>query len=1108
MRALRLLLTELSRLAAVSSCGLAVCVMSTRAQSPVATQGLPQGPRLAPPLFADLAWRNIGPAVFGGRFTDIAVARTRGRPDQIYIAASTGGVFKSTNAGASWMPVFDGVDAMMSMGDLAIAPSNPDVIWIGTGESSNPPHRWGDGVYKSTDAGRTWSFMGLRESRHIGRIVVHPTNPDIVFVAAQGNIWGPSPERGLFKTADGGRTWRKTLYVDENTGANDVVLDPVNPLVVFASSYTRQRKNFGGIPTGPGSGLHKSVDGGETWTKVTRGLPTAEKGRIGLAISPVDPKLLFADVEVRGAVYPGGGGNPVDCPPPGGRGAGSTRSGFESGEGGVYRSTDGGDSWEHVNSRIDQPSGFFIQLRTDPKDRNRVYRLGTGLYISDDMGRTFRTASTNLHGDYFSLWIDPDDPNYLIVGNDGGIGISRDRGATWDHRSNIPVAQFYETWIDNRDPFWVCGGAQDNGDWCMASANRNRNGLTHQDSWSIGGGDGMHVRVDPHDTTFAIAEVQSGAGNQGNMQRMNFVTRQRQTIKPGAARPVSCFEPEIPAAGRMQPPYRWGWDTPVLFSSVTPGVVYTAANVLFRSLDRGGSWRAISPDLTSKVDRDTVIILGRRLGAANYSINGTNVTDPTVTPTFGQITSIGESRLNPRVLYTGSEDGVVQVTRDGGITWTNVTGNIRGHPPFRYVSTVFPSQHIAGRVYVTFEGHGSQDDRAYVYVSNDFGQSWRAITGGLPAAPVWRITEHPRDPNFLVVGHVRGVHFSNDAGSTWQSLNTNMPTVPVTSVVIHARDNALVVGTYGRGIYILDDVGPLQTLTSEAVKSEALLASITRGRQWHVFSSGPTYGVGGFTAPNPEFDSVISYYVRDGARGAATITIRGAQGALLRTLTGPADRGLNRVTWDMRMDSAMPEASGPPAEGRGGGIRGGGVTAAAGPLVLPGKYAVAVRIPGIARELRGELTVVGDPLENITVADRRLRQDALLAAYTLQRTLGGARLAVRTLVGQADSIRLDVSGGGASQADALGNRMRTVEAELNRLLGIAGGLMRSMEGFNTPPTADQRQDLAWARGDATRAIANLNRLAQTDIPALYSRYGAGARPRTIPPVSIPPAQKP
>ncbi len=559
----------------------------------------------------------------------------------------------------------------------------------------------------------------------------------------------------------------------------------------------------------------------------------------------------------------------------------------DAGEGGVYRSTDGGESWEHVYSKSDQPVGYFSQMRPDPVIRNRVYRLGTGFYVSDDLGQTFRALSTNLHGDYHDFWVDPSDPSHMIVANDGGLGISWDAGITWNYRNNIPLAQFYEIDADNRDPFLVCGGAQDNGMWCVRSAVRDRNGISNRDAFSVGGGDGMHFLMDPLDTNYAFFEPQSGAGNQGNVQRLNVATLSRQTVKPGSARPLSCFEDVIPAGGRIQPPYRWGWDTPIVFSSVTPGVMYTAANVLFKSTDHGGSWKPISPDLTAKVDRDTVTIMGVRAGALNYSPNGTLVSDPTVTSLFGSIVSIGESPLNTRVLYTGSTDGQVNVSRDGGTSWLNISSRFPGLPAFTPVTTVLPSRHAAGRVYATFDGHVNNDDEhAYVYVSEDYGQHWRAIGTGLPATSVYRIAEDPHSPQVLAVGHARGVHFSNDGGTSWSSLNTNMPTVPVPSLVFTSRDHALVVGTYGRGVWILDDVGPLETLTADGVKREALLVSVTRGREWNFASLGPTYGAGEFYAPNPEFDPSISYYVRDGASGAATVTISDALGNRVRALSG------------------------------------------------------------------------------------------------------------------------------------------------------------------------------------------------------------------------------
>lgn len=1034
----------------------ALVVAGTLAAQPRAAQS---GPRLAPPLFAHLTWRALGPAIFGGRINDIEVARIPGQPDQIYVLPENGGVFKSSNGGVSWTAVFDGVDALMSMGDIAIAPSSPNTLYLGTGSGLNPVYYWGEGVFKSTDGGRTWANVGLKETRHIGRVVVHPTNPDIVFVAAVGRMWGPNTERGVYRSNDGGGSWQKVLSVNDVTGASDVVIDPQNPRNVYATTYQRQRKGFGGNGIGPGSGFYKSTDGGDTWRKVTTGLPTVEMGRIGLAISPVDPRLIYADVEVGGAVYSGPQGADGDCPPEL-RSANAVRGQFDAGQGGIYRSEDGGESWQHVFNRSDQPVASFVQIRADPKDRNRLYREGTGFYVSEDMGKTFRQINTNLHADYRSLWIDPDNNNHLIVGEDGGLGITWDRTATWENRNNIPIGEYWELNVDNRDPYLICGGTQDNGNWCLPHAVRNRNGISNRDAWSVGGGDGMFFQIDPRDTNYALIEVNSST-TANSIQRIDLRTLQRQNARPGMMRPVSCLErqAELPTGRAFgnDPSFRWAWSTPMVFSELTAGVVYAGANVLFKSTDRGGTWKAISPDLTARIDRDTVRIFGKPIGKVNYSPGGGPAANPLLSSLFGAITWIGESPMDARVIYTGTDDGQVNVTRDGGATWTNVTRNITGLPPYTFATTVQPSRHVAGRVYATFDGHYNDDENTYVFVSEDFGRSWRSISAGLPRTSVVRIAEHPRSAHLLVVGHTRGAHFSNDRGATWNALSTNMPTVPVRSVVFHPRDNSLVIGTYARGVFVLDDVGALERLTPDAVRQPALLASVTRGRQWNLFSLVPNSGHEEYFAPNPEFDPVISYFVRDGATSPATITIRDAQGVLLRTMSAPATAGVNRVTWDMRMDPAI-ASDGPGgargAGGAGGGGRGGGASAGAGPLVLPGTYTVSVAVPGVASPLTSPVVVQGDPMDaRFTVADRRARQAAMMQVYSQQKQLGEARAALRRM----------------ASGDAPGANQR-VAAEIDRLIGISGSLLRLLESYNGTPTADQRQQMAWLAEDTGHAL--------------------------------------
>ena len=636
------------------------------------------GARLQPAGLSALKWRSIGPANTGGRVDDLAVARVPGAPDAIYVGTASGGIFKSVNQGTSWTPVFDDVDAMMSIGDVTAAPSNPSVVWVGTGESNNrQSSSWGDGVYKSMDGGRTWKNMGLKETRHINRIVIHPSNPDVVYVAAQGHLWGSNAERGVFKTTDGGATWKKVLFVDDNTGANDIVIDPRDPETLIASTYQRQRKAWGYNGGGPGSNIYRTNDGGANWTKLTNGLPTVEKGRIGLDIWAADGRVVYAIVEAGRPPRGGGGG--------GGEGGGN------SAEGGVFRSLDRGDTWEHLTNLNPRPS-YYSQIRVDPKDRSRVYILGSnrGFYISDDGGKSFRDVFSTIHSEDHALWVDPDDPNHLIIGGDGGVSISWDRGATWLFRDNIPIGQFYEIGVDMKDPYTVCGGLQDNGHWCVPSATLNRNGIANRDAWNIGSGDGFYARLDPTDPNTVIVESQGGRAN-----RVNLATLERQQISPVGS--------EKPKAGEET--LRWNWNTPIVMSAANPSTYYMGANILFRSTDKGVSWTAISPDLTAHIDRDKLEMMGARVTESALSRHDGQ-------SNYGSLTTVSESPLDPKVLYTGSDDGQVQVTRDGGTHWSNITAKVSGLPANTYVSSLLASQHAAGRVYATFDGHYNDDYRA------------------------------------------------------------------------------------------------------------------------------------------------------------------------------------------------------------------------------------------------------------------------------------------------------------------------------------------------------------------------------------------------------------
>jgi photosystem II stability/assembly factor-like uncharacterized protein len=1062
--------------------------------------------------FSFVKWRSIGPVNTSGRIDDIAVARAKGEPDAIYIATASGGVFKSSNNGISFQPVFDNVDGMMSIGAVAVAPSAPQTVWAGTGEANTrQSSSWGDGVYQSTDGGKTWTRMGLADTRSIARIVVDPTDANVVYVAAQGHLWGPNAERGVFKTTDGGRTWTKSLFVDENTGANDLVIDPLNPQTLYAAMYQRQRAAWGFNGGGPGSGIYKTTDGGATWTKLTNGLPQGDKGRIALTLYATDPKVVYASVEARA---PGSG---------------------------IYRTVDGGPTWEKISS-LDTRPNYFSQIRIDPKDREHVYTLGSnrGFYFSNDGGKAFTELFSNVHGEDHALWVDPDNGNHLIIGGDGGVSISWDRGRTWDFRRNMPIGQFYEVDVDNSVPFRICGGLQDNGVWCTPSAVRNRNGIADRDAWNIGGGDGFHAHFDPANPNMVLQSSQNG-----NVAWVNIETMERQGVRPGTGdRPtpggggrggrggrgggvVVAGEAEAggeaPQAGGRGGGYRWNWDTPFMVSHHDPKTWYMAAQVLFKSTDRGSSWQKISGDLTLDINRDTLTLMGKVVGPDALSRHDGQ-------SNYGSITSIGESPVSALVLYTGSDDGQVQVTKDGGKTWTNVTSKITGLPPRTYVSTVLPSKYKAGRVYATFDGHYNDDYKPYVFVSDDYGQTWRSIVVGLTETSINRIREHPKNPRVLVLAHERGVHVSNDGGATWHSLATNMPTVPSDDAIFQERDNALVIGTHGRGIWVLDDFGPLETAGTDMTDNATLL-SVSHARLMSTFTPQAWYGEGEHFSPNPDWNAAITYALRAAASAQAEITIADATGKTIRTLKGPTATGVNRVVWDLRyappIDSANAPAGGGrgggggggrggppaatpvgfPAGGEGGGGRGG---APVGPLVLPGTYSVRVMVPGNAKPLVGTAVVEADPLPKFSAADRAARQLTLMRIYEWTKALGTARTTARALVAQRDSISADFKAGGAadgaSRADSLNARIARASAEIDRTFTAVNGNRAPIEAWSGLPTADQLKALGYATDDAQKAIAELNKLVTTDVSAAYKSVTGKDWPRKLKPVVAPAAK--
>jgi len=734
-----------------------------------------------------LQYREIGPALMGGRIADLAVVESK--PQVFYIATGTGGVWKTENHGTSWIPLFDD-QPTSSIGDVTLDQSNPNLIWVGTGEPQNRQSSgWGNGVYKSTDAGNTWRHMGLDATKHIGRILIHPRNPDIVYVAAVGDLWGPNEERGVFRTHDGGETWENVLHIDEHTGAIDLAMDPGDPNTIFAAMYQRQRTGWGFNGGGPGSGLYRTFDGGDSWTELTGGLPEGDKGRIGVDIFRADGNVVYvlveADARTPGQGFGGGGG----------------AGGRSEPQSGLYRSLDRGDSWEKMSNTNPRPM-YYSQVRIDPTNVDRIYVLGTNLMVSDDGGRTFRSdGASQVHVDHHALWINPNDPDHLILGSDGGVVASWDGTAHWRMFDNLPLGQFYAIGFDMRDPYYVCGGLQDNDPWCGPSNTRSFHGIRHQDWYETAYGDGFFTIVDPTDSTIVFSESQNG-----NMNRYDLTTGEKTPMRPITG-------PR--AAGDTAKTYRFNWNSPLQLSPHDPATVYLGANYLLRSRDRGMSWEEVGGlDLTKQIDRAELEIMGVPGSEPQMSVNDG-------ISTYGNLTAFAESPLTPGLLYVGTDDGNVQISRDDGATWTNVADRIPDLPERTYVSRLEPSHHAEGRVYASFDGHRNADYAAYVYVSEDHGQNWRKITDGLPDGwSVNVVTEHHRAPNLLFVGNEVGVFVSVDRGEQWVQLKNNLPVVPVDDILVHPRDNDLLVGTHGRSFWILADVSALEHL-SAATLAEA-----------------------------------------------------------------------------------------------------------------------------------------------------------------------------------------------------------------------------------------------------------------------------------------------
>jgi photosystem II stability/assembly factor-like uncharacterized protein len=964
-----------------------------------------QTPELTPELLSGLGFRSIGPAVTGGRIHDVEALPDD--PSTIYLATASGGIWKSTNKGTTWTPIFDG-QPVSTFGDLAIAPSNPDVIWAGSGEQNNRQSTsWGNGVYRSTDGGATWSHLGLAETRHIGKLVVHPDDPDIAYVAALGNLWAPSRARGVYMTTDGGVSWSQVLFVDTLTGVVDLVMDPSDPGVLYAAAYQRLRRAWGFNGGGPGSGIFKTTDGGRRWRRLENGIPAGDLGRIGLAIAATKPEVLNATIE-------------------------------HATESGTYRSEDGGATWEKV-SRVNQRPMYYSHIFIDPTDDGRVYSLATSLYMSEDGGHTFRTLPTRptydvgVHSDFHSLWIDPNDSRHFYLAGDAGLYETWDRGATYVRINNLPIGQFYAVAVDLRDPYYLYGGMQDNHSWLGPSRTRHWIGIINDDWRQIGFGDGMYHQADPSDHRYVY-----GAAQNGNLVRLDPETGDHLDIRP------------VPPEG--EPPYRFDWVTPVLLSQHDPSVVYLGGNRTFISRDRGESWER-TEDLTRGIDRDTLSLMGVPGSAPMLSKNDG-------TSSFGEITTIAESPLDPQVLWVGSDDGSVQVSRDAGASWAEVSHNIADLAAGTYVSRVIASASAVGTAYVTFDAHRDGDFAPYVYKTVDFGSSWMKRTAGLPGeGSVNVIREHPQNPSLLFLGTEQALFLSVDAGERWVRFMPNLPTTLYDDLVIHPRDDDLIVATHGRSIWILDDLGPLVNWTAEVSSSAAHLFPVRRATIYQYWKDTSYRGQAAYAGENPADGAILSYYLGRPVSDAS-IFVLNERGQVVRRLEAPGAAGvIHRVNWDLRHEPPPFQESG--EESGALPILPRPVTPR-GPFVAPGTYTVTLRAGG-ARSSQ-TLEVVGDPLLPLSEDDWRDREVFLLALLDLQRRAwdGEAR---------ADSLAKQL-GGESDSAAELVRRLHGIRSSVYRLAGAFNG-SGVRQGSLYPPTQAHRQQMKELEQRLARALDEL-----------------------------------